>query len=165
MADPKRLGRRGAYRLGELRSAAKPPPRLPARHEPSFGSRRPRGSPVWWLAACAVTAALLGLGAGFGLWFGPFVAGAVAGAGPWRTRPALGLVVLAVAAGWGAALWWPALSGAPAGATARAVAALAGLPAYAGVGVAGTLLIGIVQAVVAVWLARAVTFPIRARKS
>jgi hypothetical protein len=36
-------------------------------------------------------------------------------------------------------------------------AALAGLPPYAAVGVAGTLLVGIVQAVVAVWLARAVT--------
>ena len=61
-------------------------------------------------------------------------------------RPALGLVVLAVCVGWGAALAWPALSGAPAGATARAVAALAGLPPYAGVGVAGTLLIGVLQA-------------------
>jgi hypothetical protein len=163
MADPKRLGRRGAYRLGELRSAANPPPRLPARHEPSFGSRRPRGSPVWWLAACAVTAALLGLGAALGLWFLPFVAGIAAGAGPWRTRPALGLVVVAVAVGWGAALAWPAAFGAPAGATARVVAALAGLPPYAAVGVAGALLAGLAQALVALWLARAVSYRTRAR--
>ena len=102
-----------------------------------------------------MTATLLGLGAGLGWWFLPFAAGMVAGAGPWRTLPAVGLVVLAVVAGWGAALWWPALSGAPAGATARVIAALAGLPPHAAVGVAATLLIGILQAVVALWLARA----------
>ena len=157
MADPKRLGKRGAYRLGDLRFSGRPQARGPAPHRPSFGTRRSRGA-VWaWLAACAVTAALLGLGAAFGLWWLPFAAGIAAGAAPWRARSALGLVVVAVLAGWGAALWWPALTGAPAGATARAVAALAGLPPYAGVGVAGTLLVGVAQALVAVWLARAVT--------
>ena len=89
------------------------------------------------------------------------MAGLAAGAAPWRARSALGLVAVAVAAGWGAALWWPTLTGAPEGATARAVAALAGLPPYAGVGVAGTLLVGIVQGVVAVWLARTVTYRLR----
>jgi hypothetical protein len=162
MADPRRLGRRDAYRLGRLRAPAPPPPRLPAPHRPTFGSRPPRGSVAWWLAWCAVTAAALGLGAGFGLWFLPFVAGIAAGAAPWRTRAALGLVIIAVPVGWGAALAWPALSGAPVGATARAVAALAGLPPYAGVGVAGTLLTGILPGLAAVWLARAVTYGIRA---
>jgi hypothetical protein len=161
--DPRRLGRPGAYRLGELRPAAPPPRRPRAPREPSFGSRRSRrsrlsrGSVAIWLAGCAVAAALLGLGAGFGWWFLPFVAGMVAGAGPWRARPALALAVVAVLAGWGGALWWPALSGAPAGATARAVAALAGLPPYAAVGVAGTLLVGVAQTLVAFWLARALT--------
>ena len=108
-----------------------------------------------------MTAALLGLGAAFGLWWLPFAAGIAAGAAPWRARSALGLVLVAVLAGWGAALWWPALTGAPAGATARAVAALAGLPPYAGVGVAGTLLVGVLQALAAVWLARAVTYRLR----
>jgi len=171
--NPKRLGKRGAYRLGELRAAAPPPRRPCAPREPSFGpsrrSRPDRGSVLAWLAGCAVLAALLGLAAGFGWWFTPLVAGVVAGVasgvapgaaagvgpGARRARPALGLVVLAVLAGWGAALWWPALSGAPAGATARAVAALAGLPPYAGVGVAGTLLVGVAQALAAFWLARA----------
>jgi hypothetical protein len=161
--NPKRLGKRDAYRLGELRGPAPPPPRPRVPREPSFGSRRSRrsrrsrGSVAAWLAGCAVVAALLGLGAGFGWWFLPFVAGVVAGAGPWRARPALGLAVVAVLAGWGGALWWPALSGAPAGATARTVAALAGLPPYAGVGVAATLLVGVAQALVAFWLARALT--------
>jgi hypothetical protein len=161
MNDPRRLGRKGAYRLGELKSAAKPAPRARARHQPSFGARRPRGSLTRWLAVFAVTAALLGLGAAFGLWFLPFVAGILAGVAPWRLRSALSLVVLAVCVGWGAALAWPALFGAPVGATARAVAALAGLPPYAGVGVTATLLIGVVQAVAAVWLARTLTYRLR----
>jgi hypothetical protein len=89
------------------------------------------------------------------------VAGLAAGAWPWRTRAALALAVVAVAVGWGAALWWPALSGAPAGATARVIAALAGLPPHAAVGVAATLLAGILQALAALWLARAVTYGLR----
>ena len=165
MADPKRLGKRGAYRLGELRFSGRPQARGPAPHTPSFGARRSRGAAWAWLAACAVTAALLGLGAAFGLWWLPFAAGIAAGAAPWRARSALGpvlvAVLVAVLAGWGAALWWPALTGAPAGATARAVAALAGLPPYAGVGVAGTLLVGVLQVLAAVWLARAVTYRLR----
>jgi hypothetical protein len=161
VADPKRLGRRGAYRLGDLRAPAPPPPRPPAAYRPTFASRAPRGSFVRWLAACAVAAALIGVGAGFGLWFLPFVVGLAAGAAPWRARSALVLAVLAAAVGWGAALAWPALSGSPQGATARAVAALAGLPPYAGVGVAGTLLVGIIEGVVAVWLARALTYRLR----
>jgi hypothetical protein len=161
VADPRRLGKRGAYRLGELRTAGLRPARVPVPREPSFRPRRPRGPLLAALLACAVTAALLGLGAGLGWWFLPFAAGIAAGAGPWRTLPALGLVVLAVVAGWGAALWWPALSGAPAGATARVIAALAGLPPHAAVGVAATLGIGVLQAVVALWLARAVTYRLR----
>jgi len=162
VADPRRLGKRGAYRLGEL-STAGPwlRPKIPARHEPSFRPRRSRGSLLAWLLACAATAALLGLGAGLGWWFLPFAAGIAAGAGPWRTLPALALVVLAVVVGWGAALWWPTLSGAPAGAAARVIAALAGLPPHAAVGVAATVGIGILQAVVALWLARAVTYRLR----
>jgi len=38
---------------------------------------------------------------------------------------------------------------------------LAGLPPHAAVGVAATLLIGILQALVALWLARAVTSRLR----
>lgn len=161
MPDPKRLGRRDAYRLGQLRAPAPPPPRPPKLFAPSFASRPPRGSLARWLAACAAAAALLGLGARFGLWYLPFVAGLAAGAARWRVRTALALVVVAVAVGWGAALWWPVLTGAPEGATARAVAALAGLPPYAGVGVAGTLLVGILPGVAAVWLARALTYRLR----
>jgi hypothetical protein len=156
MSDPKRLGRRGSYRLGDQRSAAPKPPKIPVRHQPSFGARRARGPVLAWLATCAAVAALLGLGAALGLWWLPFPAGLAAGAAPWRPRPALALPVLAVVVGWGAALWWPALSGAPAGATARTIAALAGLPPYAWAAVAATLLLGVLQSVVAFWLARSV---------
>jgi hypothetical protein len=67
-----------------------------------------------------------------------------------------------VLAGWGAALGWPALSGAPAGATARVIAALAGLPPHAAVGVAATLLVGLLQALAALWLTRALRPSVRA---
>jgi hypothetical protein len=161
MADPRRLGKRGAYRLGDLRTTGPPPRRPAAPRQPSFEPGPPRGSILAWLAACAVAAAVLGFGAALGLWFLPFVAGIAAGIAPWRLRSALGLLVLAVVVGWGAALWWPSLSGAPAGATARVLAALAGLPPHAAVGVAATLLIGLLQALVALWLARAATYRLR----
>jgi hypothetical protein len=161
MADARRLGKRGAYRLGDLRVGASSRSAGRAPREPSFGPRRSRGPLLAWLVACAVTAVILGFGAAFGLWFLPFVAGIAAGAWPWRARAALALVVLAVIVGWGAALWWPALSGAPAGATARVIAALAGLPPHAAVGVAATLLVGILQALAALWLTRAVTYRLR----
>ncbi|MGH3153974.1 MAG: hypothetical protein ACRDOB_25035, partial [Streptosporangiaceae bacterium] len=89
MAEQKRLGKRGAYRLGEMRFSGRPKSRGPVRHQPSFGSRRSRGAVWGWLAACAVTAAVLGLGAAFGLWWLPFAAGIAAGAAPWRARSAL----------------------------------------------------------------------------
>jgi hypothetical protein len=156
MADPRRLGKRGAYRLGELRAAAPRPARVPAPRTPSFRPRRPRGPVLAWLLACAGAAALLGLGAGLGLWWLPFGVGVAAGVAPLRARLALALAVLAVVAGWGAALCWPALSGAPAGAAARTIAALAGLPPHAWAAVAATLLLGTLQAAAAFWLTRAV---------
>lgn len=102
-----------------------------------------------------MVAALLGLGAWLGLWWLPFVAGVAIGLVRWRVRSALCWVTLAVLSGWGVTLWIPALIGAPAGATARVVAALAGLPPYAFVAIAATLLVGVLQAVVALWLTRA----------
>jgi hypothetical protein len=48
-----------------------------------------------------------------------------------------------------------ALRGLPVGATARAIAALAGLPPYAGVTIVVTLLLAGLQALAGAWLARA----------
>jgi hypothetical protein len=155
MADPRRLGKRGAYRLGELRGAEPPHARPPAPRTPSFRARRPRGPVAAWLLTCAAAAALLGLGAAFGLWWLPFPAGVAAGLAPWRARWALALAVLAVVIGWGTALCWPALSGAPAGATARVIAALAGLPPHAWAAITATLLLGVLLTAPAFWLTRA----------
>jgi hypothetical protein len=58
-------------------------------------------------------------------------------------------------AGWALPLWIPALRGLPAGATARAIAALAGIPPYAAVAVVVTLLLAALQTLAGAWLARA----------
>jgi hypothetical protein len=111
---------------------------------------------VRWLLSCAVVAVLLGLGAWLGLWWLPFATGVAAGLTGWRARSALCWGALAVSAGWGVTLWIPALLSAPAGATARSVAALAGLPPHAFVAVVATLLVGVLQSLAALWLTRAI---------
>jgi len=62
----------------------------------------------------------------------------------------------AAAGGWLAVLWALALDGQPVGATARAVAALAGLPAYAWLTVVVVALLAALQVLAGAWLARAV---------
>jgi hypothetical protein len=153
--DVKRLGKPGAYRLGDLRVLGVPSRRPRPPREPAFGARRCRAGLVRWLSSCAAVAALLGLAAWLGVWWLPFVTGVVAGVTPWRARSALGWAAMAVLAGWGVTLWIPVLTGAPAGATAREVAALAGLPPHASVAIAATLLVGVLQSAVALWLTRA----------
>jgi hypothetical protein len=124
-------------------------------HRPSFTARRGRGR-LAATAAWPAAAVAIGLTAQAGLWFTPFLAGlgaAVAGrrAG-WRMRALLPAVVLVGAVGWGAPLWWWTLRGWPVGGTARVLAALAGLPPHAALGVAATLLIAVIQAAVGLWL-------------
>jgi hypothetical protein len=129
-------------------------------HRPSFVSRRGPGRLIpglAWLGAAAVIAVT----AQAGLWFTPFLAGlgaalAARRAG-WRMRATLTAVVLVAAVGWGAPLWWWTLRGWPVGATARVLAALAGLPPHAALGVAATLLIAVIQAAVGLWLGWTVT--------
>ena len=105
--------------------------------------------------------AAVSAGALAGWWFLPFVLGAVTGAasryGQLRLHTVAVAVALSAAAAWGAALAWPALHGLPEGAVARVIAALAGLPPHAAVGVAATLLVAVVQALCGLWLGRAVT--------
>lgn len=160
MADPRRLGKPGAYRLGELDHQ---PPRKTRRHTPREASfRRPRLSAPragWWLLVVAAATACVTAGAVAGLWFLPFVVGLAAGvlscyAG---LRMSLAGAAVAAIAGWAIPLWWLALHDAPVGATARTVAALAGLPPYAGVAVAVALLAAALQALAGLWLARALT--------
>jgi hypothetical protein len=158
-ADPRRLGKRGSYRLGSMAGPPPPRPVLPSPHYPAWIPGR-RGPALAWLLAGAVCAALLALGALAGLWYLPFLAGLAAGLaahpGRLRLRTALPAVVAVAAAGWGAALGWLTLrDGLPEPSVARTIATLAGLPAHAAVGIAVTLLVAAIQAVVGLWLGRA----------
>jgi hypothetical protein len=116
---------------------------------------------IRWLAALVLALAACSLGAYLGAWWVPFPVGVAAGLPVVAGRLGRG-GVLAVTAGavlgWALPLWTMALSSLPVGATARAIAALAGLPPYAGVAVAVTLLLAALQVIVGAWLARA-AFP------
>jgi hypothetical protein len=129
------------------------PPAVPA-------TRAVRGSLALRAAVLVAAAASCGAGAWLGAWWIPFLAGLGGGLlGRTGPRPPRGLVPAAAAGailGWLLVLWLLALDGQPAGATARTVAALAGLPPYAGVAVAVTLLLAALQALAGGWLARAV---------
>ena len=96
------------------------------------------------LAVLAGALAACWLGAYLGAWWVPFPVGVAAGLLGARGWPGRGGVL--------------ALSSLPVGATARVIAALAGLPPYAGVTVAVTVLLAAVQVLAGAWLARAV-FP------
>ena len=144
MSDLNRLGKRGAYRLGRLGAPPPAPAGPPAPHYPSWVPGH-RGPAVLWLLGGLAAAVLIALGAAAGWWFLPFVAGLAAGAaaryGRWRLRVALPATALVAAIGWAIPLGWQALHGAPVRATARVVAALAGLPAHAVVAIAATLVV------------------------
>ncbi len=156
--DLNRLGKRGAYRLGQLRTQGISPMAPPAPFRLSFTRPRHRG-PLWiWLVGWLAGTAVIAAGAVAGLWFMPFAAGLAAGLasriGRWRLRVLLAAAGAMALAGWGIPLWWPALHGQPSGATARVIAALAGLPAYAAAGIIATLLVAVIQALAGAWLGR-----------
>jgi hypothetical protein len=159
MADPRRLGRRGSYRLGRM--GAPPAPRIPwpAVHYPAWAPRR-RGPAFLWLLACLAGALIVAVGALAGWWFLPFLAGLGTGLaahyGRLRLRATLPAAAAMAAVGWGAALAWLALRDRlPEVTVARTIAALAGLPASAAVAIAVTLVVAVLQAVAGLWLGRA----------
>lgn len=104
--------------------------------------------------------AVVGVAAGAfaGLWFLPFCAGLVIGliARRSRTRIAVPATVAVAVAGWAIPLAWQAVHGQPIAATARTVAALAGLPASAALMLGVTMLVAAIQAVTGFWLVRAI---------
>jgi hypothetical protein len=112
------------------------------------------------VAVLVVAAAACGIGAWLGAWWVPFLVGAGTGVlqRTWRPMPrgAILAAVLGALLGWAVLLWIMALTGLPVGATARAIAALAALPPYAGVAVVVTLLLAALQVLVGGWLARAI---------
>jgi hypothetical protein len=156
-----RLGKRGSYRLGALalQGVAKPAP--PRQFQPSFNRTTHAGSTLAWIAAGLVSAGLIGLGAMAGLWFVPLIIGVIGGVaarwGQWRLRVMVPAVVIVSASGWGAVLVGQAAAGLPVGATARVIAAIGGLPAFASVGVALTLGVAVLLGLVGLWFGRALT--------
>jgi hypothetical protein len=104
-----------------------------------------------------VAAAAIAAASAAGAWFAPFLAGLAGGLAVRRLRRRAALLTgLAVVLGWIAPLAWETLQGAPVGAVARTVAALAGLPPYAAVTMAAMLLTALAQAAAGTWLGRAV---------
>lgn len=161
MTDLKRLGKRGSYRLGRLRAQGVGMAGPQEQFRPVFARPRHRGPAALWLLGCLLGTVVIVAGVAGGLWFVPFIVGVAAGlanwAGRWRLRAALPAVAAMAIIGWGVPLWWPALHGQPSGATARVIAALAGLPAYAVTGIAAALLVAVAQILVGFWLGRALS--------
>lgn len=118
------------------------------------GARRSL-SAVVSLGVLVAVAAVAGATAQAGLWWVPFAAGVAAGVASLSRRRVVLAVSAGAVAGWGVVLWTMALRGLPAGATARAIAAFAGLPPHAFVTVVATLLLAAVQVFTGAWLARA----------
>lgn len=157
--DPRRLGKRGSYRLGSLAGPPPPRPTLPSPNYPTWIPGR-RGPVQLWLLAGLAGVAVLAVGALAGLWYLPFLAGLAWGVaaryGRLRLRASLPAVVIVAAAGWAAALAWLMLrDGLPERSVARTIAALGGLPAHATTGIAVTLLVAAIQAAAGLWLGRA----------
>lgn len=156
-----RLGKRGSYRLGLLAPQGVARPSAPRPFRPSFIRPTHAGPTSAWIAAGLVSAGLIGVSALAGLWFVPMVVGVIGGIaarwGQWRLRVMAPAVVVISAVGWGAALVDQAARGLPIGATARTIAAVGGLPAFAAVGVAVTLGVAVLLGLVGLWLGRALT--------
>ena len=161
VTDLKRLGKRGSYRLGRLRAQGIIDAPPPAPFRPSFTRTYHQGRTSLWMLALLAGAAAIWGGAIIGLWAAPFIVGVLAGLANWyggfRARTMIFAAVFMAVVGWGIPLAWPALHHQPVWVTARTIAALLGLPAHALAGVGLTLLIGAVQAVVGLWLGRALT--------
>jgi hypothetical protein len=107
------------------------------------------------LAVFAVVTVVVAGTAAAGLWFVPFAAGVAAGLASLRRPGVVPAAALGAVAGWALPLWILALRGLPTGATARAIAAFAGIPPYAAVAVVVTLLLAALQTLAGAWLARA----------
>jgi hypothetical protein len=157
----RRLGKLGSYRLGTLAPQGIARPAPPRQFQPAFG-RTYRTSPAWtWVLLAVAGAGVIGGGATIDWWFAPVVVGVLTGIaakwGAWPGRVTVPAVVLMCAGGWGGALVYYSVRGAPVGATARTMAAIAGLPPYAAVGVAAAIGLSIVFGLTGLWLGRALT--------
>lgn len=130
---------------------------------PAPRARRRLAAPLAVRLVTLVKAAVAtGVCAWAGAWWVPFAIGVAAGIpkAKWSPLSRGGVLpaVIGAVIGWLVPVWVLALRGQPAGATARAIAGLAGLPPYAGVTIAVLALLAALQVWVGAWLARAV-FP------
>jgi hypothetical protein len=160
-AEFRRLGKRGSYRLGQLRAQGVGETMRPVPFQPHFVRPDHRWPASVWLAATLAGAVLIAGAAAAGWWFAPFVAGVLAGVanwiGAWRARVAMPAVAVMAAVGWGVPLVWAELRDQRYGALARLISASLGLPASAVDGFAVAILVAVAQAVVGYWLGRALT--------
>jgi hypothetical protein len=160
-AEFRRLGKRGSYRLGQLRAQGVGEIERPVPFQPHFIRQDHRWPASVWLLGLVAGAALIAGAAEAGWWFAPFVIGVMAGVanwiGAWRARVAVPAVAVMAALGWAAPLVWGELHGARYGAMARLISGMLGLPASAVDGFAVTALAAMAQAVVGYWLGRALT--------
>jgi hypothetical protein len=160
-AEFRRLGKRGSYRLGQLRAQGVAEIERPVPFRPQFIRPDHRWPVSVWLVALFAGAVLIAAAAHAGWWFAPFVVGTLAGVanwiGAWRARLAVPAVAVMAAVGWIVPLVWAELHGERYGAMARLISASLGLPASAVDGVAVTMLVAMAQAVVGYWLGRALT--------
>jgi hypothetical protein len=145
-----------------MRTPARPRTGPPAPALPggvSSVARIPGKTAAWTVGALAALIAVA-IGAAAGGWFLPLLVGLVAGwtAPPGRLRRVLAASVLVAVAGWAAPLLWLAARGIPVAATARSIAATAGLPASAALIVAVTLLVAAIQAAAGFWVAHATAY-------
>jgi hypothetical protein len=156
MDEMKRLGRPGAYRLGDLRACgAEPVPPRPAR--PEFARVSRRGRPSAWALAFVAEVAAVAAGALAGLFFVPLLVGVLDALimrwGGWRPRVILAAAVATAMIGWGLPLGWQAVHAKPGGTPGPVVAGVAGaagLPTHGAHGIEATLLAGIILALAGV---------------
>lgn len=185
-SEATRLGKWGAYRLGQLAAPGVGGPGVggpgiggrglgghdsgehwdgrraaPRPFRPWFGRPSHRGPLIAWLLAPIAGTALIVLGAAAGLWFAPFVIGLATGLaalpGGWRLRVTVPVTLVMAVGGWGVVLWSQSRRGLPVGSTARTIAAVAGLPASSATGLGLTLAVAAVQALAGLWFGRALT--------
>jgi hypothetical protein len=160
-AEFRRLGKRGSYRLGQLRAQGIAGIERPVPFQPRFVRADHRWPGPAWLLGLLAGSVTIAAGALAGWWFAPFLVGVAAGlanwVGAWRPRVALPAVVLTAAVGWGAPLGWSLVRGHPYAPAVRQTATTLGLPRYAAAGIALTVLVAVAQAVAGYWLGRALT--------
>ncbi len=160
-AEFKRLGKRGSYRLGQLRAQGIAQVQRPVPFQPRFVREDHRWPAPVWLLGLLAGSVIIAAGARAGWWFAPFVVGVAAGlanwVGAWRPRAALPSVAIMAAVGWGAPLGWAMFRGHPYAQAVRQTATTLGLPRYAAAGIVLTILVAVSQALAGYWLGRALT--------